>query len=108
MPITFTQPTSFGAKPEETVTMEINGQYYSDWETVWIKNQVEVPYSEFRFTCAERDKPPDLWTKFQPSTRQVVKIYFAGNILVVTGVIIVRQVAYDANSHGVSLQGVGD
>lgn len=103
----FTQPTTYGAKQDEIATLEINGEYFSDWETVWIKNQIEVPYSEFRFTCAERDKPPDLWTKFQISTRSQVRIYLA-NVLAVTGVIIVRQVAYDANSHGVSLQGVGD
>jgi prophage tail gpP-like protein len=101
------QPSSPGARPDEIAVIEVNGHYYSDWETVWIKNQVEVTYSEFRFTCAERDPIPDTWDKLQLKPRDNVTIYLA-NVPAVKGTIIVRQVAYDANTHGVSLQGVGD
>jgi prophage tail gpP-like protein len=86
--------------------MEVAGVYFSDWETVWVHNTWGDPNSEFRFTCAERDPIPNLWTKLQFKPRDKCTIWLA-NIKAVTGVIIVRQVAYDANSHGVSLQGVG-
>jgi len=108
----FTQPTSPYSKFEERATIDVNGVYYSDWETVWLRDQVEVPYAEFRFTCAEREPipPPEPgpipWAKLQLKPRDNVVIYLA-NIRALTGTIIVRQVAYDANNHGVSLQGIG-
>ena len=101
----FYQPSSPVTKPEERCTMEVNGVYYSDWETVWIHNTWGDPNSEFRFTCAERDQTP-IWAKVQFKPRDRCTIWLA-NIKAVEGVIIVRQVAYDPNSHGVSLQGVG-
>jgi prophage tail gpP-like protein len=101
----FTQPSSPGTKPEERCVMEVAGVYFSDWETVWIHNTWGMPNSEFRFTCAERDQSP-IWEKVQFKPRDRCAIWL-GNLKAVDGVIIVRQVAYDANSHGVSLQGVG-
>jgi prophage tail gpP-like protein len=101
----FTQPISPDTRPEEICTMEVAGTYFSDWETVWIHNTWQDPNAEFRFTCAERDQTP-IWDKVQFKPRDFCKIWLA-NIKAIEGVIIVRQVAYDANSHGVSLQGVG-
>ena len=107
----FSQPNTYGAKKDEIATIVVRGTYFSDWETVWIKDQWEDPNPEFRFTAAERDVP-DLWTKLQIKPRDECEIWLANVAMVtstkaVSGVILVRQVAYDANNHGVSLQGVG-
>lgn len=91
---------------DETCTIEVNGQRFYDWETVWIQLRWTEAYPIFRFTCAERNPLPGLWTKLQFMPGDEVAIYLAG-ILVVSGVILVRQVAYDAEHHGVMLQGVG-
>jgi prophage tail gpP-like protein len=108
----FSQASSFGAKKDEIATLIVRGTYFSDWETVWIKDQWEDPNPEFRFTSAERENVPNLWSKLQFLPRDTVEIWLANVPMVtstksVSGVILVRQVAYDANNHGVSLQGVG-
>ena len=100
------QPPYPGAKPEEVATLVVNGQEFSDWETVWIQDKWEDTFPEFRFTCAERDPIPDVWTKLQFKPRDQCQILL-GRVLAITGIIATRQVAYDANTHGVSLQGVG-
>jgi len=108
----FSQPNTYGAKKDEIATIIVRGSYFSDWETVWIRDQWEDPNPEFRFTAAERDNPAGLWTKVQIKPRDECEIWLANvpiavSTKAVSGVILVRQVAYDANNHGVSLQGVG-
>jgi len=34
----FTQPNSPGAKLDEIATLVVRGTYFSDWETVWIRD----------------------------------------------------------------------
>jgi len=95
-----------GANPNEIATLVIGGMYYSDWETVWVQHRWHDPYDPFRFTCAERDPIPGLWSRLQFKPPDSCVIYLAGR-LAMTGFIMVRQVAYEANSHGISLQGLG-
>src|SRR5262252_7610621 len=104
--MTFTQPEFPGAKRQEVATLYVAGQYYSDWETVWVQHRWHDPYNYFRFTCAERDPVPGLWDRLQFKPGDSCGIYLA-DILALTGIILVRQVGYEANSHGVSLQGKG-
>jgi len=110
----FSQPNTYGAKKDEIATLIVKGTYFSDWETVWIRDKWEDPNPDFRFTAAERDPGRDLvpWPKLQFRPRDEVEIWLANVPMVtsskaVSGVILVRQVAYDANNHGISLQGVG-
>jgi prophage tail gpP-like protein len=102
-----TQPNYPGVNPNEVATLVVGGLYFSDWETVWVQHRWHDPYNYFRFTCAERDPIPNLWTLLQFRPGQSCTIYLAGR-LAFTGKILVRQVAFDANNHGVSLQGKGN
>jgi len=92
--------------PDEIATVFVGGRRFDDWETVYVQHRWADPYPVFRFTATERDPIPELWAKLQFKPGDRVGIYLGG-ILAITGVILDRQVAYDANSHGVMLQGVG-
>lgn len=91
--------------PSEIATLVVDGKIFEDWETVWIQWSWGDPFSVFRFTCAEREPYPDpgLVLQFAPGSN--VDVYLGG-IQVINGVIITRQVAYEAESHMVQLQGV--
>jgi prophage tail gpP-like protein len=93
--------------PKEVATLIVDGQEFEDWESVFIEIYHKGPASIFRFTCAEREPVPELWQKVQfvPGSECQIKL---GGALVITGVILIRQVAYDANNHGVMLQGIGE
>jgi len=100
------QPNSPGANPEELVEVEVAGRIYTDWETVWIQHRWGEGVPMFRLTTAERDPMEELWSRLQIAPGDLVKIKLGGEIAI-TGVVTVRQTAYDANSHGVAIQGVG-
>lgn len=89
----------------EIATLIVDGKIYEDWETVWIQWSWAEPFSVFRFTCAEREAFPIQSTVLQFAPGTMVEVYLGG-IQVVNGVIITRQVAYDATNHVVQLQGV--
>lgn len=93
--------------PREVATIIVNGRRFEDWETVWVQHRWTEAYPIFRFTCAEREPVPDLWQKLQFKPGDQCAIYLGG-ALAITGVILMRQVGYDANNHGVMLQGVGN
>ena len=106
MALAVTQEPYAGANPKEIAKLVVGGMYYSDWETVWVQHRWHDPYNYFRFTAAERDPVPALWDRIQFKPGDPCGIYLGG-VLALTGIILVRQVAYEANSHGVSLQGKG-
>lgn len=114
MPDFQSQPNYPGANPEEIATLIVGGYRFTDWETVWVQHRWNDNTPLFRLTAAERDPILDydgnrveLWSKLQFLPGTSVRIYLAGKLAII-GYILVRQVAYDANSHGISLQGVGD
>lgn len=90
--------------PDEVCVIVVNGQEFSDWETVWVQWNWAEWWSNFRFTCAEREPYPERAPVMQFKPGDLCMIYLGG-IRVITGVIITRQVAYDANNHGVMLVG---
>jgi prophage tail gpP-like protein len=104
-------------KARELATLVVNGRRFDDWESVWVQAAVGTDAAIFRFSAAERDplffkRPEDLllsdaipaWQKLQFKPGDRCEIILAG-VLAVTGVIETRQVAYDANNHGVQLLG---
>jgi prophage tail gpP-like protein len=98
-------------KPQETAVLVVNGQEFSDWESVWVQQRWADSFAYFRFTAAERDPILlqkggvfPLWQKLQFKPGDLCTIIMAGQ-LAVTGYIETRQVAYDANQHGVMLIG---
>lgn len=93
-------------KPSEVATIHANGQIFRDWESVWIQHRWAEAWANFRFTCAERDPIPSLWDKLQLKPGDDITIKLAG-IIAMVGFIVDRQVAYDANNHGILLMGRG-
>jgi prophage tail gpP-like protein len=96
--------------PQEIATLEVNGVQFQDWESVWVQMRANDPITLFRFTAAERDPIFNIantfptWQKLQFKPGDNCTITLAGQ-LACTGIIEVRQVAYDANEHGVMLIG---
>lgn len=91
---------------EEICTLIVDGAEFYDWETIWIQIVVGQDFPRFRFTCAEREPYPlkAALLQFKPGDECLIKL---GGQVVITGVIITRQVAYDGSQHGVMLEGVG-
>jgi prophage tail gpP-like protein len=95
--------------PKEVAKIIVrDGGEFEDWESVYVQTRHAEEAAIFRFTCAEREPIPEApdWEKLQFLPGTEVQIMLAGQ-LAVTGVIIERQVAYDANSHGIQLMGKG-
>jgi len=99
-----------GAKKEEIAELFVGDLIYSDWETIFVQHRWLDAYPIFRFTAAERFDPisgkPKLWETVQVKPGNLVAIKLGGELALV-GHVLVRQTAYDANSHAVSIQGVG-
>ena len=97
-------------KPQEIAVLEVNGKKFDDWESVWVQMRANDSITLFRFTAAERDpifgvaNTFPTWQKlqFKPGDKCTITL---GGQLAVTGIIEVRQVAYDAHQHGVMLIG---
>jgi prophage tail gpP-like protein len=108
------QPPEPGTNPDEIAEIIVAGGAkkgagtgsFSDWETVWVQHRWMDAWPIFRFTAAERDPIPTLWERLQIIPTDRVQINLGGK-LAITGVVQVRQTAYDGNSHAVSIQGVG-
>jgi prophage tail gpP-like protein len=92
--------------PDEVATLIVAGLNFQDWESVWVQHRWADAFPLFRFTAAERDPIPELWTTLQFKPGDECAIYL-GSYLSIAGIILQRQVAYDANSHAVQLSGVG-
>jgi prophage tail gpP-like protein len=101
-------------KAKELATLSVNGRQFEDWEEVWVQAAVGTDATIFRFSAAERDplffRTPQtsstipMWQNLQFKPDDKCEIILAG-VLAVTGYIETRQVAYDANNHGVQLIG---
>jgi len=78
---------------------------FKDWESVWVQHRWADGWALFRFTAAEFSPMPITWSglKFLPG--DTVDIYLGGQPALLNGLIVDRQVAYDATSHAVELSG---
>jgi prophage tail gpP-like protein len=91
----------FPAAPtEEVATLVVNGMIYQDWETVWVQWDLQQPWAQFKFTATE-DYPPTI--QFGPGDKCQV---YLGGYPVISGTVLIRQVAYDKNNKGITIQGV--
>ncbi len=86
--------------PDEVATIVVGGRKWDDWTSVKVENRFSEAFDLFTFSNVERA----VAVQFKP--REECAIYLGGQ-LAITGVITVRQVAYDANNHGVQLMGKG-
>jgi prophage tail gpP-like protein len=78
---------------------------FEDWESVFVQHRWAESTPIFRFTAVERDPIPALWDKLQFKPGVWVNITLGGQIALQNGIIVTRQVSYDANQHGVELIG---
>ena len=91
---------------EETATIVVNGRKFSDWETVMVQHRWAEDCPTFKFTTADQVEVPMDWRLLRFKPQDLCAIYLGGQ-LAITGVIVTRQVAYDADNHGVMLIGEG-
>jgi prophage tail gpP-like protein len=92
--------------PQEVAQLVVNGAVFEDWETVWVQHRWADGWPLFRFAASERADMPTLWTALQFKPGDACTITLGGQ-LAITGIILTRQTAYDANSHQVELVGAG-
>jgi prophage tail gpP-like protein len=92
--------------PQEVAQLIVNDSIFEDWETVWVQTRWSDGWPLFRFTAAEYSPVPAQWgaLQFKPGDSCTIKL---GGQLGVTGIILTRQTAYDANNHQVELSGAG-
>jgi prophage tail gpP-like protein len=93
-------------KSQEVATILVQGRRFDDWETVFVQHRWTEAWPIFRFTAVERDKAT-LWQKLQFCRPGDECAIYLGGRLAITGVILLRQTSYDANAHGIMLQGLG-
>jgi prophage tail gpP-like protein len=98
-----TRPTN-SRVPYEQATLIVGGINFQDWESVFVQLRWHDAFSYFRFSSVERDTPTGMFQKlqFMPGTSTLVNL---GGVNVIKGYIETRQVAYEANQHGIELQG---
>jgi len=84
---------------KEVATLTFGSKNFEDWETVWVQCNWTDGFHQFKFRCAERVTAAPV----VPGDECEIKL---GGELVVTGVVLSRQVAYEGEQHGVEIQGV--
>jgi prophage tail gpP-like protein len=91
-------------RPEEVAELVVNGSTFRDWTSVMVQHRYAEAFHIFKFTAAEKKDLPPFWTKLQFKPGDKCEIFLAG-ILAMSGFITQRQVAYDAERHGIELIG---
>jgi prophage tail gpP-like protein len=87
-------------KSSEKATLSVGGDNFEDFETIWVQSTWGDTFDQFKFTCAERVGGK----QFKPGDKCSVKL--AGQDAIMDGLILTRQVAYDAYRHGIMIWGV--
>lgn len=93
------RPSPVIPRPDETATIIVGGRRWDDWTSVMVEHRYAEAWPHFKFSSVERGA-----VQFKPGEECAI---YLGGVLAIVGVITVRQVAYDANNHGVQLMGKG-
>lgn len=91
--------------PDEIAKLTVGSIEFDDWDTVWVQHRAAESSALFKFTCAEDDPLPGNFAALQFRPGDSCEIRLGGKLAMTDAVITIRQVAYDANSHGVMLAG---
>lgn len=86
----------------EVATIVAGGKRYESWQSVEVERLYGAPISHFRFVCAEPGPNDRGWADLQLMPGDPAEVYLAGR-LAMTGVVQVRQAAYDATAHAVEI-----
>jgi prophage tail gpP-like protein len=88
----------------EQAILDVRGQLFTDWESIWLQDGWNESFAYFRFIAAERMPLPADWTLLQFKPGDECTIWLAGQKCL-TGYITDRQVSYDKQRHQVQLIG---
>jgi prophage tail gpP-like protein len=89
----------------EVAVLRVNGQEYTEWESVWIQERWNESFSFFKFTANEGRVMVTDWHSDQFAPGNDVDITLGGQPVITGGTIITRQTSYNANQHMVQLTG---
>jgi prophage tail gpP-like protein len=92
--------------PDEVATLIVAGRRFDNFKSVWVQERWTEAFPQFRFSTADVIETPPTWQLLQFKPGDECAIYLGGR-LAISGFILSRQTAYDANNHGVQLSGVG-
>jgi prophage tail gpP-like protein len=95
----------------EKAVLVVNGQRFEDWTSVQVVHRAQEAFPTAQFECTEqvdaKTQPSEFfWSSLQIKPGDACEIYLAGK-LAITGYVVIRQAAYDANSHGVQITVTG-
>jgi prophage tail gpP-like protein len=90
--------------PNEVAEISIEGSIYRDWESVLVRDAEQESSDFFRFTCSEGMPLAKNWAavRIRPGDHCTIKL---AGILVITGFVETRQVAYTGEAHGIEIIG---
>lgn len=88
--------------PTEIATIVAGGKIFSHWQSVEVERIYGQAVSHFRFVCAEPGPTGKGWGELQLMPGIPAQVYLAGQ-LALTGVVQIRQAAYDSVSHSVEI-----
>ena len=94
-------------KPQEICTITVDGEQYSDWESVWVHQEYGTAsgmFRTFRVTASEQSPPATDWSQIRITPGDWMTVELAGQ-LAISGYVYERQAFYDAQRHGVMLAG---
>lgn len=95
-------------KPTEQAVLIVNGERYSDWESVAVRHCIkDNPYFSFRFTCSEGMPLVKNYAKLRIRPGNVCEIELAGQPAFY-GYVSTRQVFVDAHRHHIEIRGASD
>lgn len=91
-------------RQREVAEIEVNGQRYSDWESMSVTRSGQDLFTRFTFTAASPIESATNWSGQKLAIGDACQVYLAG-IKVADGKIRVRQPAYDDRQHGLQIIG---
>ncbi|HEV8503725.1 MAG TPA: hypothetical protein VGR63_19290 [Casimicrobiaceae bacterium] len=93
--------------PKEIASLEVKGQFFSNWTTVRVEQKWTEAFPTFTFDCTEEVPIPLTVNGAQFVPGDVVRVLLGG-APAVFGYISERHVGFDGQQHGVRLIGCGD
>jgi prophage tail gpP-like protein len=90
--------------PSEVAKLTVNGQNFTEWESVWVQERWTESFSFFRFTANEGRVMPGTWQELQVKPGDDCTISLGGQ-KIIAGTVITRQASYSGNQHMVQLTG---
>lgn len=92
-------------RPQEVAEIAVNGQRYSNWDSVSVTRSGLEPFPKFSFTAASPTESSPNWAGLKLGIGDSCEVMLAGRPVVTAGRITGRQPAFDAQQHGLQILG---